>query len=90
MTVEFLGPPPAGKNTKHNRAAQALRARPEEWAVVQRSASPACAASAAQAIRTGRLAAYAPAGDFQAIARTVDGSGNVEHRVYVRYVGASQ
>ncbi|MFF0744191.1 hypothetical protein ACFYVL_27710 [Streptomyces sp. NPDC004111] len=89
MSVEFIGPPPAGKNTKHHRAATALRGRPEEWGVVLRSASPAAAASAAQSIRTARLAAYAPAGSFQAIARTID-EGKTEHRVYARYVGGSQ
>ncbi|MER6360074.1 hypothetical protein [Kitasatospora sp. NPDC001527] len=80
--VEFLGPPPAAES-KHSRIAAALRARPGEWAVVQRATTIARAASAAQAIRSAKLAAYGPAGLFQAVSRTVDG----EHRVYARFVG---
>jgi len=80
--VEFLGPPPPAE-TKHGKIARALRGRPSEWAVVQRVASIARAASAAQAIRSAKLNAYEPAGAFQAVARTVEG----EHRVYARYIG---
>ncbi|WP_030271233.1 hypothetical protein [Streptomyces sp. NRRL B-24484] len=82
QVVEFLGPPPAAE-TKHGRIARALRDRPSEWAVVQRSASITRAASAAQAIRSAKLGAYEPAGAFQAVARTVEG----EHRVYARWIG---
>lgn len=37
----------------------------------------------AYGIRQAKLQAYAPAGTFEARARTVDG----EHRVYARFVG---
>jgi hypothetical protein len=50
---------------------------------VQRASTITRAASSAQAIRSAKLAAYGPAGAFQAVARTVQG----EHRVYARYVG---
>ncbi|MDT3395569.1 hypothetical protein RKE29_02705 [Streptomyces sp. B1866] len=90
MSVEFIGPPPAGKNTKHDRNAQDLKARPGEWGVVQRTETNSRAASAAQAIRTAKLAAYAPAGSFEAVARTVTEAGVAEHRVYARYVGRPQ
>ncbi|WP_405018149.1 hypothetical protein OHV05_15280 [Kitasatospora sp. NBC_00070] len=85
-TVEFLGPPPPAE-TKHGRIAAALRDRPGEWAVVQRVASIGRAASAAQAIRSAKLAAYGPPGAFQAVARTVQNGHVVEHRVYARFVG---
>jgi hypothetical protein len=85
VSVDFIGPPPAG-TSKHNHIAEELRARPGEWAVVQRKTSTARAASAAQAIRTGRLRAYAPAGAFEAKSRKVGD----EYRVYARYVEAAK
>ncbi|MFI6055526.1 hypothetical protein ACIBCO_36250 [Streptomyces violascens] len=89
--VEFIGPPPQQqKSTKHARIAADLRQHPGTWGVVRRPASPARAASAAQAIRDGRLLAYLPTGSFEAVARTVVEAGVVEHRVYARYVGGAQ
>ncbi|AGP56839.1 hypothetical protein [Streptomyces rapamycinicus] len=85
MSVDFIGPPPTGKS-EHNYIAEELRARPDEWAVVQRKATTTRAASAAQAIRSGKLRAYAPPGSFEAKSRTVGG----EHRVYARYLGGLQ
>lgn len=84
-TVEFLGPPPAAES-KHSKIAAALRARPGEWAVVQRAATIGRAASAAQAIRSAKLSAYGPRGSYQAVARTV----GAEHRVYARFVAGPQ
>ncbi|MFC8495004.1 hypothetical protein ACFUJU_30255 [Streptomyces sp. NPDC057235] len=86
MSVEFSGPPPRSRNTKHALIAMELIDNPDEWGIVQRPASIARASSAAQAIRTGRLSAY-PAGEFEAVARSVVEQGRVEHRVYARYVG---
>jgi len=86
-TVEFVGPPPAQRNTKHARIARELRAHPRVWGVVRRPDTLPRAASAAQAIRDARLPAYAPAGSFEAVARTVTEGGRTEHRVYARYVG---
>lgn len=87
MVVEFIGPPPAERDTKHARIARELREHPKMWGVVQRAASTSRAASAAQAIRTAKLPAYTPAGHFEAVARTVIEGGVAEHRVYARYVG---
>ncbi|MFM9368093.1 hypothetical protein [Streptomyces sp. Da 82-17] len=84
--VEFIGPPPRQRNTKHFRIAAALRGNADAWGVVARRANITRAASAAQAIKSGRLAAYAPAGRFEAVARTVVVDGVEEHRVYARYV----
>ncbi|MGW8764880.1 hypothetical protein ACWGN5_20475 [Streptomyces sp. NPDC055815] len=89
MSVVFAGPPPRSRNTKHALIAMELAEHPGEWAIVQRLASIARASSAAQAIRSGRLAAY-PEGQFEAVARSVPEQGRVEHRVYARYVGAEK
>ncbi|MFD7069186.1 hypothetical protein ACFV97_18390 [Streptomyces sp. NPDC059913] len=86
VSVDFSGPPPRSRNTKHALIAMELIARPGEWGIVQRPTSISRASSAAQAIRTGRLTAY-PAGEFEAKARTIVKQGGVEHRVYARYVG---
>lgn len=90
MSVEFIGPPPAGGSTKHTRIAQELRAHPDVWGVVDRAKTNARAASAAQAIRTAKLHAYEPAGSFEAVSRTVSEAGVAEHRVYARYVGRTR
>ncbi|MFD7103089.1 hypothetical protein EYS09_09650 [Streptomyces kasugaensis] len=90
MAVDFIGPPPRSKNTKHSLIASELQSHPESWGVVQKSANIARASSAAQAIRRGRLSAYLPAGTFEAVARTVVEHGVVEHRVYARYVGGAK
>ncbi|WP_413800117.1 hypothetical protein [Streptomyces iranensis] len=89
--VEFVGPPLATNVSKHHAIAAALKERPGEWAVVQRSVSAAGAGSTAQAIRTAKLAAYAPAGSFEAVSRTVKGeNGDGEHRIYARFVGGAK
>ncbi|MFF4751806.1 hypothetical protein [Streptomyces sp. NPDC001270] len=77
---------PGRRPGKHARAAEQLRAHPGEWAHVTTAKNSASSASLAGAIRAGRLAAYAPAGSFEAAARTVKG----EPRVYARYVGPQQ
>ncbi|MET9429780.1 hypothetical protein [Streptomyces sp. NPDC003036] len=89
MSVEFVEAPPRSRNTKHALIAMELAERPGQWGIVQRLASIARASSAAQAIRSGRLSAY-PAGEFEAVARSVVEQGRVEHRVYARYVGAKK
>ncbi|MET7616985.1 hypothetical protein [Streptomyces sp. NPDC005408] len=88
--VEFVGPPPAQRNTKHARIARELRSHPRVWGVVRKPDSIQRAASAAQAIRGAKLAAYVPAGSFEAVARTVTEGGVVEYRVYARYVGGAK
>jgi hypothetical protein len=86
--VEFVGPPPKQRNTKHARIASSLRQHPNEWGVVRTPSTSVRAASAAQAIRSARLPAYEPAGSYEAVSRTVvRTNGDVEHRVYARYVG---
>lgn len=88
-TVEFSGPPPAAhtSNSRHARVVVQLVNNPRKWAVIGRYGSAGSARSTALNIRTGRLAAYAPAGSFDAAARTVITNGIAEHRVYARYIG---
>ncbi|MFI1182589.1 hypothetical protein ACH4UT_23960 [Streptomyces sp. NPDC020799] len=88
--VEFIGPPPVQKDTKHTRIARELRAHPDTWGVVQRATTTTRAAAAAQAIRKAKLAAYAPAGTFEAVSRTVVEGGAAEYRVYARYIGGAR
>lgn len=86
-TIDFMGPPPqATTGSRHAEIAAALKQRPGEWAVVRRTDTANKSGAAAQAIRSGRLRAYAPTGAYEAVARTVDG----EHRVYARYVGGAK
>lgn len=88
-TVEYMGPPPAQRNTKHARIACELRSRPQVWGVVRKPSSLDSASSAARAIREARLPAYAPPGSFEAVARSVSEGTTTEYRVYARYVGAA-
>jgi hypothetical protein len=83
--VEFNGPPPG--RGRHGQIAGTLVARRGEWALIRRYGSAASAGSVARAIRTGRIAAYAPTGAFEATARTITEGDTVEHRVYARYIG---
>lgn len=89
MTVKFIaGPPPSRqRNTKHALLVAQLKAHPNQWAEIQEKETSARASSAAQAIRSAQLASYAPAGSFQAIARTVVENDIARHVVYARFVG---
>lgn len=89
--IRFDGPPPAPKTgtstaTRHAKAADTLRDRVGEWAVIDVSDRAPIAHSMASAIRTARLRPYAPAGSFEAVSRKVDD----EFRVYARYVGTGE
>lgn len=86
MTFEFVDDiPPAGKACQeiYREFTEALRAHPGQWAVYpRRLSSPSVASSTANAIRSGRVKAFAPAGQFEAAAR--------KETVYVRYVDGAQ
>jgi hypothetical protein len=73
----------AGVRGKHKEAADQLRARPGEWAVVEVYENPSTATSMAHAVRRGSLAAYKPRGAFDAASRRIKGKSHL----YVRYVG---
>ncbi|MFF7880945.1 hypothetical protein ACH40F_08300 [Streptomyces sp. NPDC020794] len=66
--------------------ADALRARPGEWALLGKHSTAGMMRQAAYQIRWALEAndqAFAPAGSFEAESQTLCG----EYRVYVRYVG---
>ncbi|MEV6395567.1 hypothetical protein AB0M39_12445 [Streptomyces sp. NPDC051907] len=89
--MKFIaGPPPERQNVKHALLVEQLKSRPGKWAEVQRKATISRASSAAQAIRSAQLTSYAPAGTFQAMARTVVENGAARYVVYARYVGAGE
>lgn len=83
--LRFEEPPAAHqqpvKKTKHGAVAAKLRRRPGEWAHIGSYSTTLSATAIAYQIRNGRLAAYTPAGHYEAVART---EGN---RVWARYVG---
>lgn len=65
----------------HELIAIQLRARPGKWAVIVEGYPHA---SVASLITRGKVRAYAPAGTYEAVARTV---GGAQH-IYARYIGA--
>jgi hypothetical protein len=80
--IVFEEPPQDGRNRSgrdHAGTAEALRARPGEWAKVFTCDGTNPAGTAAWQIRTGRLAPYRPSGAFEAMSRNGD--------VYARFVG---
>lgn len=85
--LRFEEPPPKsnrpGKQTKHERIASKLIARPGEWACIGTYSTAPSSNSIAHMIRHGKATAYQPAESFEAVSRLVNG----EHRVYARYVG---
>lgn len=64
-------------------AARLMQERPGDWALVDEGEQFTEVGGLANQIRKGRLAAFRPAGHFEAATRVVAGS----HRVYARYVG---
>lgn len=72
--------------TDYERIARKLKARKGEWAKIQQHDSATTAATAAHLVRAARSRFFAPAGAFEAKARTVGG----EHWVYARYVGEGE
>lgn len=79
-------PPEAvhGGGRQHRPIADALKAKPMEWAVLDGYDSPRSASSLAYTVRNGLLPAYAPAKSFEAVARTL---GKGQYVVYLRYLG---
>lgn len=68
---------------RHADTAKKLKAQPRAWARVQQRRTRGDAASAAYQIRNGILAAFRPAGSFEAKSKTVAD----KFFVYARYVG---
>lgn len=77
--------PPAsqlGRPSSHTEAAKALMERPGEWGMITVCSTSGSSSSTARAIRKGVSKTWQPAGDFEAVARKVDG----QYRVYARYM----
>lgn len=89
IKIKFEDPPARGGGREwspkgtHEGIAALLKMKPLKWARVQTLSTVQSAANQADAIRNAKLTAYAPAGSFEAVSRTVDG----ERRVYARFVG---
>lgn len=90
ITIRFDEPahePPRRVETRQ-AFADALRARPCEWALLGKYATASVMRQEAYAIRKvldPKDEPFAPAGSFEASARSMCG----EYRVYVRYVGGA-
>jgi hypothetical protein len=67
------------RNARHLAIAEALRARPGEWARVERDGN----AGLAHHIRNGKIKPYQPAGVFEATSRRTPAGVDV----WARYVG---
>ncbi|MGW8329427.1 hypothetical protein ACWGLE_16135 [Streptomyces sp. NPDC055897] len=76
---------PSNSEFRHADAARKLKAQPNEWARVQKRKKRGDAATAAYQIRNGLLAAFRPAGAFEAKSKTVGD----DYFVYARYVGGA-
>jgi hypothetical protein len=85
MAVEWADPPPGrrAQSEEWEAIAQELRSRPGQWAIVARGRS----AETATRIKNGTLAAFRPAGTFEA--RTTGRKNASDQRcdIYARYVG---
>jgi hypothetical protein len=79
-------PPRSERYTRHTPIAEALRARPGQWARIAEYATPRRARHMAYVVRTGRLPAYAPAGAFEAEWREEGARG----AVWARYTGTEE
>lgn len=90
MALLFEDPPSkprlAAPPGHHAKVAAELKEHPGEWARIGLYGSPSSAAAMAQGIRKGQLAAYRPAGAFEAVSRTVKN----EYRVYARFTGEAK
>lgn len=74
---------PAGETLRHSDTAEILKVNQGQWARIQERAKRGDAASAAYQIRNGALAAFRPAGSFDARSRSIGG----RFYVYACYVG---
>lgn len=77
---EIVWETPPAREYRHRDFANALRARPGEWAVFQRSVHAGDYAK----IKRGVPTAFQPAGTFEARAKSV---GNGRFDIYVRFIG---
>jgi hypothetical protein len=77
-------PPSEPQRQSWSIIAAELLAHPGEWAIVAEKPNSAAAANVASQIKRGVYSGMS-AGEFEAVARTVDGVS----RVYARYAGSA-
>lgn len=68
-------------NPKYVEIAEQLKKRPYEWALIIEQGHQTTAAR----IRSGRISAFRPKGNFEATARNTDEQGRCQ--VYARFIG---
>lgn len=82
--IEWGEPPPRSGNSGWNQLlADALRARPGEWAIWKRSAASANASN----VKSGALAAFRPARAFETRTKRNERGSERLHTIWVRYIG---
>src|SRR4051812_47957991 len=84
MHARFEPLPSPRRSQEAHDAATALRDRPGEWAHLDTLPNLNRATSLGHRIRTGKHAAFRPAGAFEARARS---AGDGTAHVYARYIG---
>lgn len=84
MHARFEPLPDQRRSQESHQTAEALRARPLDWAHVDWHPNINRASNQGHRIRTGKLAAFRPAGAFEAQVRS---DGEEAADVYARYVG---
>jgi hypothetical protein len=85
MHARFEALPDQRRSQEAYHTAQALRERPGEWAHIDSHPNLNRATNQGHRIRTGKIAAFRPAGTFEAQPRST-GDGTAD--VYARYIGA--
>ncbi|WP_406260180.1 hypothetical protein OIA45_19195 [Streptomyces chartreusis] len=85
MHARFETLPDQRRSQEAYDTAQALRERPGQWAHIDSHPNLNRATNQGHRIRTGKIAAFRPAGAFEAQPRST-GDGTAD--VYARYVGS--
>ncbi len=83
MALRFVDPPESnqGRAGKHSQIAEELKARPNEWAIIDEDGH----APLVTYIKSAKGRAYAPAGSFTATSRRkADGK---KYTIYAKYIG---
>jgi hypothetical protein len=90
--IRWENPPPHGNTgprekrpSKFQAAADAMRARCGDWALLVEGITTGNAGRITNDIRNGKPYPFAPAGSFEA--RCVGPAGGTSSKVYARYVG---
>lgn len=89
MKIKWATPPqpnrgrPADTRTEAQKFADELRKHPGAWAIWREDAN----SSLAYQVKTGQVAAFRPAGAFEAVCRATQAGNKSRGTIYVRYTG---